>query len=76
MKNLDANVILRYLLKDNQLLFEKAVDIIENNEVLLTNVIIAEIVYVLEKVYKIPKNKICLVLTEFFDNKSIIISEK
>jgi len=76
MKIIDANIVLRYLLRDNQLLFEKAVYIIENNEVLLTNVIIAEIVYVLEKVYKVHKNEISSVLTEFFRSISIIISDK
>ena len=76
MKIIDANVVLRYLLKDNQKLFEKSVRIIENKEFLLTNVIIAEIVYVLEKVYKIPKNEITSALTELFDSSSIIINDK
>jgi predicted nucleic-acid-binding protein len=76
MKIIDANVVLRYLLKDNQSLFEKSVQIVENNEILLTHVIIAEIVYVLEKVYKIPKKEIYKGLTELFSSVSILINDK
>ena len=49
MKIADANIILRYLLNDHEELSDKATIIIENNEVLLHNEVIAEIVYVLEK---------------------------
>lgn len=52
MKIIDANIILRYLLKDNLELHQKSIDIIENQQLFLPNEIIAEIVYVLEKVYK------------------------
>ena len=76
MQIIDANVVLRYLLKDNEVLFNKAVKIIELNNVLLTNVIIAEIVYVLEKVYKIPKAEISLVLKELFAQKTVHITER
>lgn len=53
MKIADANVILRYLLNDNEELSDKAVKIIEDNEVLLPNEVIAEVVYVLDKVYNV-----------------------
>jgi len=53
----DANIVLRYLLNDTENLSEKAADILENNNVFLLNEVIAEIVYVLEKVYKVKTMK-------------------
>ena len=57
-------------------MFSNAIEIIENGSFLLKNEIIAEIVYVLEKVYKVPKVKINKVLTDFFASSSVIISDK
>jgi predicted nucleic-acid-binding protein len=52
MQIIDANIILRYLLKDNPVLFNKAAGIIEGNkEIFIPNEVVAETVYVLEKVY-------------------------
>jgi len=47
---IDANIILRYLLK--------AADIIESQEVNAPIEVICEVVYVLLKVYQIPKQEI------------------
>lgn len=61
MKNMeitDANIILRYLLKDNADFFLKARNIIEKNKIFIPVEVCAEVVYVLEKVYKIPRVKI------------------
>lgn len=81
MKIIDANIILRYLLKDNLELHQKSIDIIENQQLFLPNEIIAEIVYVLEKVYNISKREIRDVLTQLFEksnfefiDKNVIIS--
>ena len=65
MKIIDANIVLRYLLKDDSVLFIKSVRIIENDKAFLTTEIIAEIVYVLEKVYRVPKIEIKNVLINF-----------
>ena len=48
MKITDANIILRYLLKDKHEFFLQAVEVVENQNVFLPNEIVAEIVYVLE----------------------------
>lgn len=66
MKIVDANIILRYLLNDTEELAMKATDIIENNKVLAPNEVIAEIVYVLEKVYKVKNDELSETLTELF----------
>lgn len=57
---IDANVLLRYLLGDNQTLSPKARDIMtqmENEEIVIScdPVILAECVWVMESFYKIPK---------------------
>lgn len=75
MKIADANIILRYLLNDNEELSEKATMIIENNEVLLPNEVIAEIVYVLEKVYKVKNEEISDILLELFEYTNIVVND-
>ena len=71
MKIVDANIILRYLLNDTEELAQKATDIIENNKVLVPNEIIAEIVYVLEKVYKVNNEELSKTLIELFQYENI-----
>ncbi len=71
----DANIILRYLLNDHPQLSIKAADIIESQEVNAPIEVICEVVYVLLKVYQIPKqeisNQILLIL-----EKNIIATDK
>ncbi len=52
----DANVVLRYLLNDDQSIRSR--EIIEKNQVVLTVEVISEIVYVLSGVYKISRIEI------------------
>ena len=77
-KLIDANVILRYLLRDHQQMSEDARRIIENGAFTLPEVI-AEVVYVLKGVYKIERHEIAGVLIEFLDdviveNQNILIA--
>ena len=58
MKIADANIILRYLLNDNELFSKEAINIIEENLIHIPFEVLAEVVYVLEKVYNIPRSKI------------------
>ncbi len=76
MKIIDANIVLRYLLEDEKQSFLKASQIIENDDILLTNEIIAEIVYVLEKVYTVPKMEIADILSAFIKLINIFIEDK
>ncbi len=55
MQLVDANVIIRYLLNDSPQLSEKARSIISNGRAYAKPEIIAEVVYVLQKVYRIEK---------------------
>jgi len=76
MKIVDANIVLRYLLNDTDDLSERASELLENNIVLVPNEVIAEIVYVLEKVYKIDNYKISNTLNELFDYRNIQVIDK
>ena len=61
MKNmvmLDANVILRYLLNDNEEMASEAEKAIKSQTALITIEVIAEVVYVLKRVYAIDKAEI------------------
>jgi len=75
MKIVDANIILRYLLNDHEELSDKATMIVEDNEVLLPNEVIAETVYVLEKVYSVKNGEISDILLELFKYKNIIVDD-
>ncbi|MFO7744516.1 MAG: PIN domain-containing protein [Psychroflexus sp.] len=57
MQIVDANIILRYLLKDIEELHTKAVQILENNPIHIPFEVIAEVVYVFEKLYQVPREE-------------------
>lgn len=56
-KLIDANVILRYLLNDNEEMAEEAEAVIKGGAYTLPEVM-AEVVYVLKGVYKMPRTEI------------------
>ena len=58
MKLVDANVILRYLLEDNDEQLEEAVKVIDEGAFTLPEVL-AEVVYVLTKVYGLDRKSVC-----------------
>jgi predicted nucleic-acid-binding protein len=55
MNIVDANIILRYLLQDAQQFLEQARGKIEDQNIFIPNEVIAGVVYVLEKVYKVER---------------------
>lgn len=63
LKLIDANVILRFLLADDKEKFLKATEFFRrleygDDEALLTEIVFAEVVWVLHKVYKIPRKEL------------------
>ena len=78
---LDTNVILRYLLKDNMPLYEKAVSIMAPVKMgavqahVLEGVLV-ECVYVLLKFYEIPRQDIASKLTGLIDYPGIVNPDK
>ena len=75
MKIVDANIVLRYLLNDTEELAEKATEILENNEVFIPNEVIAEIVYVLEKVYKVKNDEISDTLRNLLQYRNLKVAD-
>ncbi len=71
MQLIDANIILRFILNDDDLLSKKAMEIIENNYLFCPTEVICEIVFVLQKVYKIPRKNIQKALVILFDSQNI-----
>ena len=81
MKLVDTNVILRFLVKDNEemlestrRLFARVVDKQEKLEVKLC--VLFEVVYVLGGYYGRPRAEICAVLTVFLQPRGIYIRKK
>jgi len=80
-KLIDANVILRYLLRDDEILFRKAASLLEKvklgeETVIIPESVLAETVYVLQKVYKIGKEIIAEKLRALFAYKGVVNSDK
>ncbi|OBR63270.1 pilus assembly protein [Paenibacillus oryzae] len=72
----DANVILRYLLQDAAQFIEPAKDKIENHYIFIPNEVIAEVVYVLEKVYKVERVSIFDALKNLLTYSNITTHDK
>ena len=64
MKIVDANVVLRYLLADVPTLFTRSEQILETEAVYLPFEVLAEVVYVLDKVYAVSHGEISAALTD------------
>ncbi|MDO5774112.1 MAG: PIN domain-containing protein [Spirochaetales bacterium] len=78
MTLIDTNVILRYLLDDIPEQADKAESVIKQGSFTLPE-IIAEVVYVLTKLYKVPRNEIKSIVAPFLDeieiqNKEVIVN--
>lgn len=65
MKMLDTNMILRYLLNDNEKMADEVEEIIREGSVQVTIEVIAEAVYVLKGVYSIEREVIKTSLLDF-----------
>jgi predicted nucleic-acid-binding protein len=77
----DTNVVVRYLISDDPLLFEKAkaffddVRIGEIDAVILESVI-AECIYVLTKIYQVPKHRASESLIDILRYKGIVNEDR
>lgn len=74
-KILDANMILRFLLRDNEEMADTAEELIDNNDVLLTLEVAAEVVFVLQKVYEQERSRIADLITRFAGLNNVSVSE-
>ncbi len=72
---LDTNMILRFLLQDNKEMADKATEIIDSENVIFTNEVAAEVVYVLNGVYQVSRSEISKVLIDFIEIDNIVSTE-
>ena len=80
-KLIDANVILRYLLRDEETLFQKASALLEKvktgeDKVVILESVLAECVYVLLKIYKVNRSTIAEKLRSLFYYKGVANPDK
>jgi predicted nucleic-acid-binding protein len=73
---LDTNAILRYILQDNQTMADSVDDLISNNICYIPVEVVAEIVYVLLKVYNIERKVIADTVMEISDIENIRVAQK
>lgn len=72
MTSLDTNVVLRFLLGDIPEQTNKATMLIESRTVYVTDVIIVEAVYVLEKVYQLSRTDVCELIVGFLGFSNVV----
>jgi predicted nucleic-acid-binding protein len=72
MISLDTNVVLRFLLDDVPEQTQKATKMVEDNKVYVTDVVVVEVMYVLEKVMLLARADIAKLVTEFLGFASVV----
>lgn len=75
-KIIDANVILRFFLEDDEEQFGKAKAFVQRleldkEEALITEIVFAEVVWVLNKVYQIPRQEITEKFSKIINYKGV-----
>jgi predicted nucleic-acid-binding protein len=73
---LDANYILRFLLKDNLEMYEISKECIVNEICIIQNEVLAEVVFVLLKFYQVEKPDIVKSLTDVLKYDNIVMEDK
>ena len=75
MKNmvmLDANAILRYILNDNEDMALEVTEVIRSEDIIVTIEVIAELVYVLKRVYGVDKKAISETILDFISDVNVV----
>ena len=75
MALVDANIVLRYVLNDHPQLSQQAADILERQMVIVPMEVVCEVVFVLQKVYRVNRDEIRKKLCDLLD-ESLISVEK
>ena len=76
-KIIDANWILRYLLRDDETLFAKASDVLEKaktgeEKILIPESVLAECIYVLLKIYRVDRIAVAEKMGDLFSYKGVV----
>ena len=77
----DANVVLRYLLRDHEEFYKEAEALFNEafsgkSRILLLDSVIAEVVYVLSGLYRVKREEIAYVLMELLKGKGVSATDK
>lgn len=72
MISLDTNVVLRFLLDDIPVQTQKATEVITKNKVYVTDVIVVEVIYVLERVIGLSRQDIMKLVTDFLGFSNVV----
>jgi uncharacterized protein len=72
MISLDTNIILRFMLDDVPDQTDKASKLIESQKVYVTDVVLVETVYVLEKVYELSRKDISELVIDFLNFSNVV----
>ena len=72
MISLDTNVVLRFLLDDVPEQTKKATEIIIKNKVYVTDVVVVEVIYVLEKVIELSRQDTTKLVTDFLGFSNVV----
>ena len=75
MKILDANMVLRFLVRDNEEMAQKVIDLLDTESCLFTNEVAAEVVYVLGGTYKLSRADISKAILIFLEVNGVIAAE-
>ena len=67
MKILDANMIIRLFIKDDEDMANKVVEIIDNNPVMILSEVAAEVIYVMTKHYGKERDMVASALTSLLE---------
>ena len=76
MVRIDTNYIVRYFINDNKIMADEAEQVLLSNKVFIANEIIAEVIYVLDGVYNISRDKIANLLLELINFQNILVTNK
>ena len=72
MVMLDANAILRYILNDNEDMALEVTEVIRSEDIIVTIEVIAEVVYVLKRVYGVDKKAISETILDFISDVNVV----
>lgn len=75
MKILDTNMIIRYLIKDNEDMAEQVKHILKTEEVLVLPEVIAEVIYVMIKVYEYDRIIVADTLLRFVNLSAVVLDK-
>lgn len=75
-KLVDTNLIVRFLVNDNSKQAQAAEKVFKENELILTDVALAEVVWTLQSFYKLPRQEIIDKIYRLLQSKSFIFNRE